>query len=173
MEDNQGVTPSGPGSRPSGGADKSSPAKPSIPNAEWPEVEWAEGYPTAEDDDFVAWDALPLDFKQAARFVLRELPKAAENCCASCTVTEAADFMGDPVTRIEFSTGGWSGAESLLGFISSRFDTRHFMESWRRGGHYVFEIEPYHLASCDTHPEGGDAKQAPLMGSAVGEAETP
>lgn len=29
-------------------------------------------------------------------------------------------------------------------------------------------------ASVDTHPKGGDAKQAPsLMGSAVGEAETP
>jgi hypothetical protein len=31
----------------------------------------------------------------------------------------------------------------------------------------------YAPASCDTHPEGGDVKRAPFMGSAVGEAETP
>ena len=28
-------------------------------------------------------------------------------------------------------------------------------------------------ASCDTHPKGGDVKQAPFMGSAVPEGETP
>jgi len=98
------------------------------------------GYPTAEDDDFLAYAGLPLDFQRAAEFILTELPRAAEHCCAWCGVTDAVDFMDHPVKRIEFSTGGWSGAESLIGFIESRFDTRHFMESWRRGGHYVFEI---------------------------------
>jgi hypothetical protein len=113
----------------------------------WPEVEWEEGYPIAEDDDFLAWDALPLDFGEAAKFILRELPIAAENCCASCSVHDRADrYTGEAIKRIRFSTGGWSGAESLIGFIESRFDTRHFMESWRRGGHYVFEVPAHFLA---------------------------
>lgn len=34
MSDNQGVTPSGPGHSPKGGAAKASPAKPSVPNAD-------------------------------------------------------------------------------------------------------------------------------------------
>jgi hypothetical protein len=130
------------GLSPSGSSQQAvSPVPASIPCAEWPEVEWEDGYPTAEDDDFAAWAGLPLDFGEAARFVLRELPKAAEYCCAWCSVHDRPDrYSGEPVKRIRFSTGGWSGAESLVDFIESRFDTRHFMTSWQRGGHYVFEI---------------------------------
>ena len=112
----------------------------STPDA-WPCVEWEDGYPTAEDDDFMAWSSLPLDFRHAAQFLLRELPEAAANCCAFCSVVDATDdIMGKPVKLIEFATGGWSGAESLIAFIESRPDTGRFMLSWRRGGHYVFEI---------------------------------
>jgi hypothetical protein len=138
------------GQSPSGLSQSSlSQAKPTVPNAEWPEVEWEDGYPTAEDDDFLAWAGLPLNFNEAAKFVLRELPRAAENCVAFCEVEDAFEehYPDEPIKRIQFSTGGWSGAESLLGFISSRFDTRHFMESWRRGGHYVFEVPMHFLAS--------------------------
>jgi hypothetical protein len=117
-----------------------------IPSAAWPEVDWEEGYPV--DEDFKAFEGLPLGFDEAALFLFRELPKAAANCVASCEIVDGQDRWGDPVQQIHFSTGGWSGAESLLGFISSRFDTRHFMESWQRGGHYVFEFEPFHTASA-------------------------
>jgi hypothetical protein len=109
----------------------------------WPSVEWDDdGYPLAESDDFAGWDNLSLDFVKAARFLLDELPFAATQCCCACSVEDGFDeLFGDRrVKRIEFSTGGWSGAESLIGFIESRLDTRHFMLSWRRGGHYVFEI---------------------------------
>jgi hypothetical protein len=118
------------------------------------------GYPTAEDDDFLAYAGLPLDFQRAAEFILTELPRAAEHCCAWCGVTDAVDFMDHPVKRIEFSTGGWSGAESLIGFIESRFDTRHFMESWRRGGHYVFEIprRAYFASSGEAFGRDGETR---------------
>lgn len=119
------------------------------PDTIWPEVEWDEGYPTAEDDDFAAWNRFPYNFRQAAKFLLRELPKASEFCCASCGVVDALDdlFGAKPVKRIEFSTGGWSGAESLIAFIEKRFDTQHFMLSWKRGGHYVFEIPEVYYAA--------------------------
>jgi hypothetical protein len=163
MEQDMGAPASPSGSRaPHGAASVSTADAASIPNA-WPEVEWEEGYPTAEDDDFKAWDGLPLDFGEAARFVLRELPKAAENCCAYCDVSEVEEY-GEMLKRIHFSTGGWSGAESLIAFIESRFDTRHFMESWRRGGHYVFEIPASAIEARRGETEGLDAKHESAPG---------
>jgi hypothetical protein len=108
-----------------------------------------------------------LDFGEAARFVLRELPRAAENCCAWCSVHDRADrYDGEPIKRIRFSTGGWSGAESLIGFIQSRFDTSHFMQSWQRGGHYVFEIPASAI-------EAATAGETTKIGSTEGESAAP
>lgn len=110
---------------------------------DWPAIEWNDdGYPVAEDSDYAEWRALPLNLFSAARFLVDALPAAARHCCCSCDVEDGADdmFGSRPVKRITFSTGGWSGAESLLGFIESRFDTSQMMLSWRRGGHYVFEV---------------------------------
>lgn len=105
---------------------------------DWPAVEWDDGYPV--DEEFDDYAGLPLDFVKAGRFLLAELPAAAEHCCASCRVTDMEDDYGRPIKRIDFSTGGWSGAESLMAFIESRIDTNYFKMSWRRGGHYVFDI---------------------------------
>lgn len=117
----------------------------------WPEVEWEDGYPLAEDDDFAAWDSLPLSFANAAAFLMLELPRAAANCCASCEVSNKFNVdIKAPVKHVYFSTGGWSGAESLIGFIERRVDTSYFMLSWHRGGHYVFEIPERYLARLDT-----------------------
>lgn len=110
----------------------------------WPSVEWEDGYPTAEDDDFMAWDGLPINFKLAARFVVEALSDAANNCCASCDIDRTEKAL-----HVRFSTGGWSGAESLINFIEGRPDTEYFMMSWRRGGHYEFEI-PAHLIAVAT-----------------------
>lgn len=147
----------------------------SVPSA-WPPVEWDDdGYPTGEYDDFAAWDGLKLDFNEAAAFLLRELPECARNCCAACDVTDAADeLFGDkPVKRIEFSTGGWSGAESLIGLISNRFDTRHFMLSWRRGGHYVFEIPLHFLAQGMQLRDDAPAAEAEGLQPGPQDAPTP
>ena len=108
----------------------------------WPEIEYEECYPV--DEDFAAWGDLgspPLSMKLAGEWLLRELPRAAEHMCCSCRVRKGKSIMGNPVMLIEFSTGGWSGAESIIRLINRRFDLRRHMLSWRRAGHYVFEVE--------------------------------
>jgi hypothetical protein len=124
---------------------------PRAQSVRWPAIEWDDdGYPVGEDDDFADYASLPLDFEAAARFLLAELPAAATQCCCWCEVTDDVDYMGGKqVRRITFSTGGWSGAESLIAFIERRMDTAHFMVSWRRGGHYVFEV-PKRLLALST-----------------------
>lgn len=106
-----------------------------------PEVEYDDGYPV--DEDFVGVTALSpkLSLSAGAEWLLRELPRAAEHMCCSCDVKLGKErLFGKSVARIHFSTGGWSGAESLMSLIERRVDLSYFMESWRRGGHYVFEV---------------------------------
>jgi hypothetical protein len=119
---------------------------------DWPAIEWEDGCPV--DEEFDDYAGLPIDIEKAGRFLLCELPEAAENCCASCEVTDSVDALERPVKRIAFSTGGWSGAESLIGFIESRFDTKHLMVSWRRGGHYLFEVPASPEAQYPTKENG-------------------
>lgn len=106
----------------------------------WPEIEYEDCYPV--DEDFADWTSTqpPLSFKDAGEWLLRELPRAAEYMCCSCRITRGKDIMDKPVHRIHFSTGGWSGAESIIRLIGRRVDLKHLMLSWRRGGHYVFEV---------------------------------
>lgn len=109
-------------------------------SGDWPEIEYEKCYPVDEDfTSITATDPRP-DFKAAGQWLLRELPRAAENMCCSCRVTRTKDRWGKPIHRIHFSTGGWSGAESIIRLIERRIDLSHCMESWRRGGHYVFEV---------------------------------
>ena len=104
----------------------------------WPETEYAESYPV--DEDFEAIRAMPLDFTKAAFWLYTELPRAAENMPCICDVEQVDDDLYGPCYQIAFSTGGWSGAESITSLIESRADLAHFMQSWRRGGHYVFQL---------------------------------
>lgn len=107
----------------------------------WPEIDWDDCYPTDESLDALeaAMKESGSDAREAAAFLMRELPKCASNCVASCRVVD--DMANSrPIKRIEFSTGGWSGAEQITGLIEGRFDLSHFMFSWQRGGHYVFEV---------------------------------
>ena len=103
-----------------------------------PEIEWDDCYPT--DQSLDAARAAPLDFRDAQEFLRRELAQCAEMCVASYQEEDGADFLGRQVLKLFFSTGGWSGAEDLMHVVESRFDTRHYMVQWNRGGHYIFEI---------------------------------
>lgn len=113
----------------------------------WAPIEYEEGYPVDEGFGHFCRHDPPLDFHRAAHWLLTELPRAAENmACAYCKVTDGVDEITDsPIKLIEFSTGGWSGAESIIGLIERRFDMAHLMHSWKRGGHFVFEIPAYLL----------------------------
>ena len=108
---------------------------------DWPEIEYEECYPVDEEFTDFSVDHLPLSLADARDWLLRELPRACEFMCCSSRVRDAKDIMGKPVKHIHFSTGGWSGAESIIRLIERRFDLAHHMLSWRRGGHYVFEIK--------------------------------
>lgn len=108
--------------------------------SEWPGIEYDDCYPVDEGfADFTATEP-KLSFEDAGAWLLRELPRAAEFMCCSCRITRGKDIMGKPVDRIHFSTGGWSGAESIIALIGRRIDLHHMLVSWRRGGHYVFEV---------------------------------
>lgn len=125
--------------------------------SEWPEIEYEDCYPV--DEDFVEWGNVsspPLNMKNAGEWLLRELPRAAEHMCCSCRVSKGKGITGKPVILIDFSTGGWSGAESIINLINRRIDLRHHMLSWRRGGHYVFEV----AAPVDTRTISEIRKQA-------------
>lgn len=116
------------------------------PEKEWPSIEYEGGYPVDEDFKAFTRNRPPLDFVKAARWLYVELPRACDHMCCWCNVADATEEYGDkPVKLIEFSTGGWSGAESIIALIERRFDLSHFMMSWKRGGHFVFEIPVRYL----------------------------
>ena len=109
--------------------------------SEWPAIEYDDdGYPT--DESMEAVEAMPIDFAGAPAFVRAALANCAENCCAYYDEAPAESTSGRPVIHASFSTGGWSGAESVIYLIERRPDTSHSMLSWHRGGHYVFEFAP-------------------------------
>jgi hypothetical protein len=129
---------------------------------DWPEIEYAECYPVDEDfADFTATEPA-LSFKNAGEWILRELPRASEHMCCSCRITRGRDILGKPVHRITFSTGGWSGAESIIGLINRRIDLRRHMLSWRRGGHYVFEVavQPDAKSVSDVRRQAWETRRA-------------
>ncbi len=54
-----------------------------------------------------------------------------------------ADYLPNYTeTRYTFSTGGWSGNESLVGAIEENFRLQAMgAYSWRRGGHYEYRFQ--------------------------------
>ncbi len=134
---------------------------------DFPSIEYDDCYP--EDEEFLAFNDVPLSFEKAARWLLEELPRAEQHMTCFCSVVDDfCDDAGRPCYKIAFSTGGWSGAESIISLIERRVDMGHFMASWRRGGHYTFEI-PMHLVAKATSASGQDQNAA----SAVGETDLP
>ncbi|HEU4804198.1 MAG TPA: hypothetical protein VFS91_00055 [Nitrobacter sp.] len=119
----------------------------------WAPIEYESGYPEDEDFGHFGRDFPENDFWRAAHWLLAELPRAADVDDAQNETT------GKPVKRIKFSTGGWSGAESVIALIERRFDMCHFMYSWKRGGHFVFEIPTRFLkfASMEEASSDGEA----------------
>jgi hypothetical protein len=50
------------------------------------------------------------------------------------------------VLKVELHTAGWSGNEDLINaLLENRMFTMMWYESWRRGGHYYFEINPFNV----------------------------
>ena len=107
--------------------------------SEWPDIEWDDaGYPT--DDSIQAVKCMALDFAAARGWLRRNLQACSMNNCSFYAERPSMTFCEEPCTIVDFSTGGWSGAEELLGLIENRPDCSYHMLSWRRGGHYEFEF---------------------------------
>lgn len=108
-------------------------------------VECEDGYPT--DDGLVALRNHAFDPCDAARFLVYDFPDICKaiSCCRAIVTDARSDIMGDPAKRIEFSTGGWSGAEELIGIMLNHFWIRHHHVKWERGGHYEFEVLDHFL----------------------------
>jgi hypothetical protein len=105
--------------------------------------ESAEGYPTDEwIDRFNALPATTITPAQAADFLVNRLPEIAKTIsCMQIRVEDATtDFKVEPVKRVEYITGGWSGAEMLIGAMLRQFWIGHYHSLWKRGGYFVFEV---------------------------------
>ena len=46
------------------------------------------------------------------------------------------------VVKLHYSTGGWSGHEEIISELEKTFFWMFCWEQSRRGGHYIFEINP-------------------------------
>lgn len=110
-----------------------------------PSIEWDDGYPTEEslEEARVFWGKHDADkFLLIDKWLRETLAYCANNCCAVCHEEHAKDIVDRDVIHIHFSTGGWSGAEDLIGLISGCFFLNMKMLQWQRGGHYIFEVKP-------------------------------
>lgn len=102
-----------------------------------------EGYPSeAWIDKFNSLLFTAVGPAEAADFLINRLPEIAGTIsCMQVVVSDASDEYRDrPMKRIEYITGGWSGAEDLIGAMLRQFWIRHYHSLWKRGGYFVFEV---------------------------------
>jgi hypothetical protein len=105
---------------------------------DWFEVD-EDGYPT--DESLKRLGETRFDPPYAAQFLYDEFEKIVNQIpCASIWFVEGKDILDHPNTLINFTTGGWSGAESLIGTLLNNFWIKHYHSMWKRGGLYVFDI---------------------------------
>lgn len=108
---------------------------PRISNGTYPvDLEIDDGYPSEAAVETIAM----VSFRDARRWLRDMFPKlVAELPCASVVVTDVEDW-DRPAKQIAFSTGGWSGCESVIGAVLDHPIMRRHLAQENRGGHYVF-----------------------------------
>jgi len=111
--------------------------------------DYDEGYPAeAWIDKFEALPMPAIGPAQAADFLVNRLPEIAKTIsCMQVRIEDTKDeFRGNPMKRVEYITGGWSGAEDLIGAMLGQFWIKHYHSLWKRGGYFVFEVPETDLA---------------------------
>ena len=108
-----------------------------------------EGYPS--DVWIDKFRASRIGPTEAAHFLVNALPNIAKTIsCMQVRIEEAKnDFSQELLKRVEYITGGWSGAEELIDAMLSHFWIRHYHSLWKRGGYFVFEVPASHLATSE------------------------
>ena len=106
---------------------------PDIDNDGYPTDEWLAAIAEANMQPPVADEWLRTVFPEA----VEQIPHAALH------KTLTKDIFDKPIIRLEFSTGGWSGAEGLIEAALTNFWIRCRHIHWTRGGLYIFELPPH------------------------------
>jgi hypothetical protein len=102
-----------------------------------------EGYPAeAWIDRFNALPFTAITPAEAADFLVNRLPEIAKTIsCMQVVISDDKDeYRDEPLKRIEYITGGWSGAEDLIGAMLKQLWIRQRHTLWKRGGYFVFEV---------------------------------
>lgn len=116
-----------------------------------------DGYLTDEYLDYLR-DTKFESAEDAGRFMVHELPVICEHiACMHLDLDDDRDeWTDEPVKIIRFITGGWSGAEDLIGVMLGHFWIKHFHKEWKRGGLFVFEVPERFYAARPASPKESD-----------------
>ena len=112
----------------------------------------SDGYPTKECIKYIrSWrisakPSMPLTIENVERLldVIEENCRWPEFSMDYGLGVDTCD--GDVVVKFYYSTGGWSGHEEIIDELEKTWFWMFCWEQSRRGGHYIFEINPKSLA---------------------------
>lgn len=115
----------------------------------YPIIEWDDQYPTEESVAALrAWFEADPHILLVNDFIL-SLPEQMKHCTyARCWFEDVpAEELGvmENSIRVHFATGGWSGAEDVIGAFWDTWEAQMYATMWRRGGLYVFECFKDHM----------------------------
>jgi len=113
----------------------------------------ADGYPTPRSLRSLRRYLDKLGPKETAVWLVHDFPKLVKTIEFPCVNVYKVENPGwVPFYRIEYSTAGWSGQESLIEVVLKSLSVRLcFYVAWRRGGHYTFEV---HVPLVDGKNDG-------------------
>jgi hypothetical protein len=102
-----------------------------------------DGYPEAHELIAIkTWH--PIDFLGLIDFIQERWAFASSGRFSK--KWEKEKYYGKPELVVKMSTAGWSGNESIIdSLLENKLFTALWYYSWRRGGHYVFRINPFNV----------------------------
>jgi hypothetical protein len=105
----------------------------------------SDGYPTKECLEYI--DSFKVGRKDP--MTLKDIEKLLDVIEENCRWVDfsiyyelGVDSCENIIVKFFYSTGGWSGHEELIGHLKETYFWMFCWEQSRRGGHYIFEINP-------------------------------